>query len=220
MIGVLGGTFDPIHFGHLRPSLDVLQALDLREVRFIPLKVAVHRTQPLASPDLRLAMVRAALEGQTGFAVDERELGRAGRSYSYDTLVSLRREIGDREPICLLAGADAFRDFPSWRRPEGILELAHLVVLSRPGAEAAHDPSLTRWVAPRLADRPADLKGSPGGRILFQPVTQLGISATAIRRLVVRGLSPRFLLPDKVLAIIEREGLYRAPRPTPVASSH
>jgi nicotinate-nucleotide adenylyltransferase len=209
MIGVLGGSFDPIHLGHLRPALDVLQTLDLQEIRFIPLNVAVHRTQPAASARQRLAMVRAAVAGQRGFVADERELQREGSSYSYDTLVSLRRDFGPHLPICLLIGADAFRDFANWHRPEDVLSLAHLVVMQRPcTGDATDDSLLRRWVARRRADQPDALRSAPGGRILFQDVTQLDISATAIRRLLAAGLSPRFLLPDAVLEIIEREAPY------------
>jgi nicotinate-nucleotide adenylyltransferase len=209
MIGVLGGSFDPIHLGHLRPALDVLQTLGLQEIRFIPLNVAVHRTQPAASARQRLAMVRAAVAGQRGFVADERELQREGSSYSYDTLVSLRRDFGPHLPICLLIGADAFQDFANWHRPEGVLSLAHLVVMQRPGTRDATDhPLLRRWVAKRRADHPDALRTAHGGRILFQDVTQLDISATAIRRLLAAGLSPRFLLPDAVLEIIEREAPY------------
>jgi nicotinate-nucleotide adenylyltransferase len=210
MIGVFGGTFDPIHFGHLRPALEVLQDLGLREIRFVPLNRAAHRLQPAASARQRLAMVHAALEGQPGFAVDEREVGREGVSYSYDTLMSLRAEAGPDLPICLLIGLDAFREFPSWHRPTEILGLAHLVVMRRPGAGEVDDPRLSRWVATRLAGDVSALARSPGGLIVFRQVTQLEISATAIRAMVQRGLSPRFLLPDAVLGIIEREALYRA----------
>jgi nicotinate-nucleotide adenylyltransferase len=210
MIGVFGGSFDPIHFGHLRPALDVLQALDLQEVRFIPLNVAVHRPQPAAPGSQRLAMVREAIQGQPGFVADERELLRGGASYSYETLVALRGDLGPRLPVCLLTGADAFRDFAGWHRPEGILSLAHLVVMQRPGAcGEVDDPRLRGWVAERRAEDPEHLRRVPGGCILFQDVTQLDISATGIRALVTRCLSPRFLLPDRVLEIIEREGLYR-----------
>lgn len=209
MIGVLGGTFDPIHFGHLRPALDLLQDLELREVRFLPLGIPVHRPLPLASPAQRLAMVKAAIAGLDGFRADERELRRPGQTYTYDTLLSLRQELGERRSICLLVGADAFRGFLSWRRPEGILEQAHIVVMQRPGKQASLAGPLRDWCESRTCADPADLAGTPAGRILFRVVTQLGISATAIRRLVARGQSPRYLLPDAVLRIIEREGLYQ-----------
>jgi len=209
MIGILGGTFDPIHFGHLRPALDVMQALALSQVRFVPLNVAVHRRQPLASGQQRLAMVRAALGGQPGFAADERELRRAGGSYSYDTLESLRQEVGQTVPMCLLVGSDAFRDFLSWHRPEGILQLAHLVVMQRPGREDRYDSALESWAAPRVTEDPAALAEARGGCVLFQRVIQMDISATGIRHLVAEGRSPRYLLPDAVLEMIERDGLYR-----------
>lgn len=209
MIGVLGGTFDPIHFGHLRPALDVLQGLGMQEIRFVPLKTAVHRAQPVATAGQRLAMVRAAMEGQSGFIADERELKRSGASYSYDTLASLRTELGPKLPICLLIGLDAFRELLTWYRWEDIADMAHLVVMQRPGASKPADTELQRWMDPRLTTNREDLAATPSGRVFLQDVTQLDISATAIRRLVARDLSPRFLVPDTVLALIEREGLYR-----------
>lgn len=209
MIGVLGGTFDPIHFGHLRPALEIRQALGLREVRFIPLHQAVHRYQPLASADQRLVMLQAAVAGEAAFRVDDRELRRAGASYTYDTLVELRAELGAEEGICLLLGADAFTGFLSWYRPNDILELAHLVVMRRPGDAMMVEADLRVWVEPRLCLSAADLDQAPAGLVLFQDVTQLAISATSIRRLVAEGLSPRFLLPDAVIALIEGAALYR-----------
>ena len=208
MIGVFGGTFDPIHFGHLRPALEILQDLSLREIRFIPLSTAVHRNQPVATGAQRLAMVRAAVEGQTGFVVDERELERSGDSYSYDTLTSLRAEIGADEPLCLLSGLDAFGELLSWYRWEDIARMAHLVVMRRPFACEPTAPELRSWMEPRLAARPQELAQAPGGLVLFRDVIQLDISATAIRSLIARGLSPRFLLPESVRNLIEREGLY------------
>jgi len=209
MIGVFGGTFDPIHFGHLRPALDVIQGLPMHEIRFVPLRVAVHRPQPVATAAQRLAMVHAAVKGQRGFVVDERELGRTGGSYSYDTLASLRAELAPDLPICLLTGLDAFGDLSTWHRWRDIAELAHLVVMRRPGAGEPGDPELRRWMEPRLASRPGDLAQSPAGLIHLQDVTQLDICATAIRNQIALGLSPRFLLPESVLTLIEREGLYR-----------
>jgi nicotinate-nucleotide adenylyltransferase len=209
MIGVLGGTFDPVHFGHLRPALEMLERLPLGELRLIPLNVAVHRPQPRASGAQRTAMLRAAVRSQPGFTVDERELGRPGGSYTYDTLCSLREEIGDATPMCLLLGSDAFADFLSWHLPDAILELAHLTVMLRPGAQNRFGEALRDWSEPRLCLDVSDLAAVSGGRILFQDVTQLDISATAIRKMVSRGFSPRFLLPDEVIAIIKQEGIYR-----------
>jgi len=213
MIGVFGGTFDPIHFGHLRPALEMFQDLLLQEIRFVPLRTAVHRTQPVATAAQRLAMVQAAVEGQPGFVADPRELQRTGSSYSYDTLVSLRAEFGPRLPIYLLTGLDAFAELPTWHRWEDIAGMAHLVVMRRPGADEVTDPELRRWMEPRLATDPAALAQIPGGLILFRDVIQLDISATAIRSQLALGLSPRFLLPASVLAFIEREGLYRPHKP-------
>ncbi len=208
MIGVFGGTFDPIHYGHLRPALELRQALGLEQVRFIPLAVAVHREQPAAGAELRLAMVRAALASQPGFVLDDREIRRAGRSYSIDTLSELRREFPDT-PLCLFVGADAFNEFHTWHRPLDILELAHLVVMQRPGSGGPEDRELVRLSAARRCRDAAELRSASPGRIFFQLVTQLDISATAIRSQLAGGSSPRFLLPDPVLDIIEQEQLYR-----------
>ncbi len=208
MIGVLGGTFDPIHLGHLRPALDCLQSLGLDQVRLIPLRVAVHRPQPKAPARLRLAMVQAAVAGSRGLVADGRELERAGASYTFDTLSALRAELGPELPICLLVGADAFNGFLTWHRPADILTLVHLVVMQRPGAPGPEDPKLRDWVAERGCDDPAELRRSPGGCILHKRVTQLGISSSEIRALIANRRSPRYLVPDPVLEIIEREGLY------------
>lgn len=209
MIGVLGGTFDPIHFGHLRPALDCLQGLGLEQVRFVPLNVAVHRPQPEAAPVWRRAMVEAAISGQAGFVLDDRELRRPGGSYSYETLASVRAELGASRPLCLLVGGDAFAGFLEWHRPDDILALAHLVVLPRPGGTASWSSRLRTLLNDRICDQRSDLLAAPAGRILQQDVTQIDVSSTRVRRLIREGRSPRYLLPDATLDIIEREGLYR-----------
>ncbi|RDH83292.1 MAG: nicotinic acid mononucleotide adenylyltransferase [endosymbiont of Escarpia spicata] len=209
MIGILGGTFDPIHFGHLRTALDVKHALRLDEIRLIPLRHAVHRDQPETPAKLRLQMVEAAVSDTPGFSADDRELRRDSASYTIDTLLSLREDLSEEEPLCLLMGSDAFKDFLSWHRPLDIAALAHLIIMTRPGQPAKIDPPLQQFLAPRQTTDPAELRTTPGGRILFQSVTQLDISATRIRAMVANGDSPRFLLPDAVLEIIEREKLYR-----------
>ena len=209
MIGVLGGTFDPIHLGHLRPALDCLERLGLTELRFVPLRLAVHRPQPQAPAALRLAMLEAAIAGQPGFVADTRELERPGGSFSYDTLQSLRADVGGQVPLCLLVGGDAFRGFLDWYRPREILDLAHVVVMRRPGVAGPLDARLATLCTERAADDPAALRAAPAGRILFQGVTQMDIASTRVRELIRGGGSPRYLVPDPVLAIIERSGLYR-----------
>ncbi len=203
MLGVLGGTFDPIHFGHLRPALEVQQALGLAEVRLVPLRDPPHRNRPQTTDEQRLKMLQAAIQGLPGFRIDRQELERRGKSYTVETLRALRYEVGEM-PICLLMGSDAFRQFHSWHRPDQILQLAHLVVMQRPGDPL---PAATE----RVVDSSEPLAATPGGHILFQPVTQLDISSTAIRALIRNRLSPRYLLPDAVLAIIQAQRLYQSP---------
>jgi len=205
MLGILGGTFDPIHFGHLRPALEVQQALGLDEVRLIPLRDPPHRNQPLTTTDQRLLMLQAAIKGLPSFSIDTQELEREGKSYSVETLRSLRKEVGTK-PICLLIGSDAFRQFHTWHRPDEILQLAHLVVMQRPGDSKV---DLTPLTADRVVKSSKSLTASPGGCILFQTVTQLDISSTTIRTLIHNNQSPRYLLPNDVLEIIQTLKLYQ-----------
>jgi len=208
VIGVLGGTFDPIHYGHLRPALEVREALGMDEVLFIPLRSPAHREAPRLPGVQRLALVEAAVEGQPGFRADDRELRHEGVSYTVLTLRSLRADDPGRT-LCLLLGQDAFLEFPTWHRPREVLELAHLVVMSRPDASPVGDPVLQQMLAERQTPDSGLLAREHAGRILFQPVTQLGISATVIRGLIQRGRDPRYLLPDAVLDLVRERGLYR-----------
>ncbi len=208
MIGILGGTFDPIHFGHLRTALDVMQAVGLEQVRFIPLHRAVHRGQPETAVSLRLQMVQAAIAGQPGFVADDRELRRAGDSYTIDTLTSLRRDY-PQSPLCLLLGMDAFNGFADWRQPEAILRLAHLIVMHRPGITEPTDSGAREILSVHRCDQAQALKQQAAGLIHLQTVTQLEISSTQIRSLIESGRSPRYLLPDDVLQLIEINRLYR-----------
>jgi nicotinate-nucleotide adenylyltransferase len=207
-VGILGGTFDPVHHGHLRIALEVLEALDLAEVRFIPSRLPPHRGQPQATPAQRLALLRLAVAGQPGFIVDERELRRGGPSYMVDTLASLRAEVGNT-PLCLLLGRDAFNDLPGWHRWRNILEFTHLIVLERPGAAPTPPGELSQLLERCILDHPGALREKAAGGILIQPVTQLAISATRIRQLLAQGRSPRYLLPEAVLNCIHEQGLYR-----------
>lgn len=211
LIGILGGTFDPIHNGHLRPALEVLEALGLTEVRFIPSRRPPHREQPAATVAQRLAMLELAIADQPGFRIDDRELRRDGPSYMVDTLRSLRTQLGEDCSLCLILGTDAFDGLQSWHRWQEIPELVHLVVLHRPGAGLPLSQVLGDLVGQRKLHHAQDLRVRPAGGILFQPVTQLDISATAIRAQLAAGNSPRYLLPETVWAYIRDQDLYRSP---------
>jgi nicotinate-nucleotide adenylyltransferase len=206
MIGVFGGTFDPVHNGHLRTALDVQEALGIRRIHFVPLKEAVHRDQPGTPAELRCALVQAAVADQPGFIMDNRELHREGPSRSYHTLESFRREYPD-EPLCFLMGGDAFNGYLQWHRPLEILELAHLVVMQRPDA-IRPGGELAALLDRRQTCEAGDLHASPAGRIFLQPVTRLDISASDIRQRIAVGRSARFLVPEQVLGIIQQLRLY------------
>ena len=208
-IGILGGTFDPVHYGHLRPALDLLDTLALAEIRFIPSRQPPHRGRPSATPQQRLTMLERAIGGQPGFILDKRELHRDGPSYMVDTLHSLRSESGARRSLCLILGGDAFAELESWHRWQQLLSFAHIVVQQRPDNRSTLSAGLNSVVEQCRLVRPNELLERPSGGILFQPVTQLAISATLIRTLLAQGRSPRYLLPESVRTYIDEHGLYR-----------
>ena len=203
MIGVYGGTFDPVHYGHLRTALEVREALDLDEIRFVPCRIPPHRRKPFFSAGKRLELLKLATADEPGFVVDTRELARPGPSYMVDTLASLRREAGDK-PLCLIVGLDAFLGLPGWHRWQDLFELAHLVVMDRPGYRPEWPSALKPQVEARRSGEIPSLRRRPAGRIFFQQVTRLEISATYIRQCLLEGKSPRYLLPDRALALIKR----------------
>jgi nicotinate-nucleotide adenylyltransferase len=212
-VGILGGTFDPIHFGHLRLAEELAQTLRLAGVRLVPSGTPPHRALPRTPTAHRLAMVRLAAAGNALFSVDDREVRRSGPAYSFDTLTELRAELGDATPIVLIVGADAFLDFAAWHRWHDIFGLAHVAVAHRPGfpVERWRDSMpqpLAREYAARLMQQPLAVHLAPAGGIVVVPFTALDISATAIRDLVRTGGSPRYLLPDPVLDYIRSEDLY------------
>ena len=206
-MGILGGTFDPIHFGHLRMALELYQALDLAEVRLVPCYQPVHRKLPVASPLQRLAMVSKAIEGETALKVDSVEIDRQGPSYSIDTLKILHKNF-PQHAMCLIMGIDALLGFPSWHKWEEILTLAHLVVAHRPQYQLPQTGIVADLLKERLTNNPADLHNIPAGKILLHPVTALEISATDIRKQIALGQNPRYLMPDSVYHYISEHGTY------------
>lgn len=208
-IGIFGGTFDPVHLGHLRPALEILDALSLDEIRFIPAGLPPHRGVPRASAGLRLAMLKAALADQARFLVDERELGKTTPCYTVETLTGLRAEFPD-DALYLLVGMDAFLGFPSWRDWRRLFELAHVVVAHRPGWVFRGEGALADILPAHLAGAAHELNGQRAGRVLMQTVTQLEISATQVRATIAAGRDPRYLVPDPVRDIIIESDCYSA----------
>lgn len=204
MIGIFGGTFDPVHLGHLRVALDALEILGLDQVRIIPLANAVHRNQPGTPAAVRLAMLQAAIDGHERLVADDREIRRNGPSYTIDTLKSLHDEFPN-DGLCLLLGGDAFGAFDTWRDPQGILQIANIAVLQRPG----HSPHTNPAVAAMInASRVESLAENASGQIVFCPVTQLDIASSDLRDRIANGRSVDFLVPDPVRDIIRERRLY------------
>ena len=206
-IGVFGGTFDPIHYGHLRTAFEMLQALRFEDVRFIPCGDPPHRGVTFASAGQRLDMVRVATAGQAGFTVDDRELRRDGPSYTVDTLATLREEFPERS-LGLILGMDAFLGLPGWHRWREILEIAHIVVAHRPGWKAPDIGPLGDMLTEHGTHRVNDLHENTQGYVHIHAVTQLEISSTEIRELVDAGRDPRFLMPDAVRDVIAESQCY------------
>jgi nicotinate-nucleotide adenylyltransferase len=211
-IGIFGGTFDPIHFGHLRLAEEILEQAGLRQIRFIPTGTPPHRDSPRVSARQRSEMVRLAIADQPAFTLDEREVARNSPCYTVDTLGELRAELGDAQPLCLLMGGDAFLELHTWHEWEKLFELAHIVVGYRPGY--ALDERIE--VAPELLRKHyrerlcavADMARAPSGGVAELAIPKLEISATDIRRRVAEGRTIRYLLPHAVADYIHQHQLY------------
>jgi len=211
-LGILGGTFDPIHLGHLRFAEEIATALDLAEIRLVPAGQPPHRTAPLATAEHRLAMTYLATAGNPILRVDPREVRRTEPSYTIRTIEEIRAEIGER-PLCLLLGADAFFGFPFWERWQDFFKLTHIVVASRPGYELTSSiplPLQGMWGQIYTKD-PRRLADEPAGLVYHQTITSLDISASNIRALIRRRHSARYLLPDSVLEYATKTELYDDP---------
>ncbi len=206
-IGIFGGTFDPIHYGHLRTAFEMLEALRFGEIWFVPSGDPPHRGETFATARLRLEMVRLATKGQPGFVVNDCELRRAGPSYTVDTLAEIREERADAS-LGLIIGMDAFLGLTSWHRWYEILDLAHIIIAHRPGWKAPDIGELGDMITACGTHRVDDLHENLHGRVHIHAVTQLEIASTEIRDLIAVGRDPRFLMPDAVRDFIEERGCY------------
>lgn len=208
-IGILGGTFDPIHIGHLRPAIEAREALGLAEVRLLPNHIPPHRANPFCSSEQRLAMVRLAAAENPGFMVDERELKRDTPSWTIDTLIELKRDLPDT-PLCFLMGMDSLLGLPSWHRWRELLDHAHLVVSTRPGWQPEYPAPIAELLARHQTREVADLHRLRHGRIWLADNLPIELSATGLRALLAAGRDPRYLLPAPVADYIRQHGLYQS----------
>jgi len=204
LVCLFGGTFDPVHYGHLRPLAELQQRLAADAVHVIPAAVPPHRPPPEANLVQRLAMLRLALEAYPGFILDTREVERSGPSYTVLTLEQLRSE-APATRFCLVMGSDAFAGLPTWYHWTRILQLSHVIVIERPGQPAAAGQP---WASAALCSDPAELRRQPSGLVWPVSLTPLAISATGIRRELQQGGDVSDKLPDRVLDYIRAQRLY------------
>ena len=204
MIGIYGGTFDPVHYGHLRTALEVKEIFVLEEMRLLPCAQAALKTSGISAPVKRLEMLLLATQNHPELLIDQRELDREGVSYMIDTLKSIRNEILD-EPLLLFMGADAFQNIKAWYQWQYLFDYAHIVVMTRPNYASL---ALCQFLNSKLTYSKDKLSNKASGFLFFQAVSQLDISATAIRQMVASRKNPGFLLPDKVIDYIKQNKLY------------
>lgn len=207
LIGIFGGTFDPVHFGHLRAAVEVREKLQPDDFRLLPAGTPAHRSQPFASARHRLAMLELALRDRPEFALDDREVRRAGFSYMVDTLSEIRREQPEAS-LLLMIGQDAANALDGWHEWRRLFELAHLVIMRRPDSQYDYSSVLLQDLKPRMVGHANDLALASAGLVMPVELTQLAISSTDIRRRIRSGMSVRYLLPDQVIAYIHAHGLY------------
>jgi nicotinate-nucleotide adenylyltransferase len=205
-VGILGGTFDPVHNGHLRSALELIQQFNFDHVRLIPSARPPHRSQPQATPEQRMMMLHLAIKNNQQFIVDDRELKREGASYTVDTLTSLKQDLPETA-LYLIVGSDAFGHLSTWHKWDQLLELAHIVVMQRAEEIVQLSDEMTQWYQANLAG--PDDKSLLAGKVWPVTLTQLAISATAIRSGIAQGQTPAFLTPDPVVSFIEQLALYQ-----------
>lgn len=208
-IGILGGSFDPVHNGHLRLALEVYQQLGLHKVRLIPIFSPPHRDAPLASPEQRLAMLRLSTEQTPGLVIDDCEIQRKGTSYTIDTVKLLRKNYPD-QPLCLIVGMDAFQKLDTWRDWSSLLNYVHIIIVDRPGIKAEFSQAkIAELYTRHLQENNFKFNESIAGVILKLDAPLLDISSSRIRKHAHEGKSIKHLSPDNVIAYIEQENLYQ-----------
>ncbi len=208
-IGIFGGTFDPVHIGHLRTAVELRQLLNLEVMHLLPCADPPHRDQPMVSAEHRFAMLQRALVAEPGLLADDREMRRGGLTYTVDTLREMRAEYGPDAALCLCLGMDSLVNLHSWHRWCDIVEFAHIVVACRPGWHLPESGPVAGLLADRLVNSADMLHHAPSGHVLVAEMTLLPIAATWIRTQLMNAQSVRYVVPDPVIEYIERHHLYQ-----------
>ena len=206
-IGVLGGTFDPVHFGHLRTALAAQQDFSLDEVRLIPCHHPVHKEEPVVSAQHRINMLHKATKSEKRLIVDVRECMRPGPSYMIETLESLRTEYPD-DRLFLILGADAFNKLDGWKDWQRLFELAHIIVITRPGWEINPTQTITEFCQQRRVSSFSEMCKDQAGKVLPYSFIPLMIASSEIRKLLQENKSVRYLIPNAVIKYISKHKLY------------
>lgn len=207
-ITILGGTFDPVHYGHLRMALEIQEALGLPSIGFLPCRMPVHKEQTHGTLEQRMAMLALAIKDHPSFYLDTREVNRSSPSYMVHTLQSLREEVGSHRPLILIMGTDSFQTLHTWHEWKTLCSLTHILIATRPGYLLPSTGPLLPLIEAHFTKKPCLLKKTPAGYIYTQRITQLDISSTTIRTLREQGYNPSFLLPNTVLQYINNIRLY------------
>lgn len=208
-VGVFGGTFNPVHYGHLRSALELVEHLGLDHLRLMPCAVPPHREAPSCSAAHRAAMVELAVASAPQLLCDTRELDREGASYTIDSLLELREELGAAHSLVMVMGCDAVLGITTWHRWQELLDVAHIVVIARPGWHFPDDGEVAQWLAANRVVNTGVLRDQPSGSILIEELRPLAISSTEVREMLAAGQSARYLLPEPVLDYIQTNHLYQ-----------
>ena len=211
MIGILGGTFNPIHLGHLYLANQVQTRLGFDSIRFMPAALPALKDLPLVTAEQRAEMVEIAISDYPYFAVDTRELSRPGTSYTIDTLVLLREELGYQVSLCWLMGSDAFAHLNAWYRWQELLNYAHLIVVKRPNNTDLSDlnPEVKNLLNKHEVKSIEEIRAQAHGKILIQEIAALDISSTAIREKIRNKQDVSDVIPNGVLSYIHQHQLYQ-----------
>ena len=208
-MGILGGSFDPIHFGHIKPCIELAEKFQLSSVKLVPCKISPFKDATFASPQHRWNMISIITGSSDLFIADARELERTTPSYTYETLREIAEEVSSRIKLFWIMGEDALYDFPDWHQPEKIMQLCHVLVMRRPGVNNNNNERVTQWLDQYLCEDSAQLESTNYGHIFITDTQMYDISSTQVRETLQAGEQPRYLLPGGVWNYIKRNHLYQ-----------